>query len=344
MTNHLRFGIIGVGNIAPHHAVAIKNTAGAELVAVATRNPERGNAFVQEHGGTFYADYRDVLARADVNAVAICTPHDLHAPMTIDAARAGKHVLCEKPMARTVAECDAMIAACERAGVTLGVLFQMRFDPLARKLKALIDDGKLGRLIWTTTNALWYRSDEYYRSGAWRGTWEHEGGGVLINQAIHVIDLMLWLTGMPTRVNAQMRTLNHSIEVEDSAVAILEYADNRLGLIQATVAAYPGYPERIEVGGTRGSAVYHRGEARLEWHLADPREDGEERAEVSSGASAPMNINAAGHIAAFQDFAAAVREQRAPFVNGREGRQSIALVQAIYDSARANVPIHVLPT
>jgi len=339
----IRFGLIGIGNIAPHHAVAIKNTTGAELVAVATRNSERGNAFTCEHGGTLYADYRDLLARAEVDAVAICTPHDLHAPMTIDAAAAHKHILVEKPMARNVAECDAMIAACERAGVTLGVLFQMRFDPLAVKLKKIIDDGKLGRLIWTTTNALWYRTDDYYRSGAWRGTWEHGGGGVLINQAIHVIDLTLWLTGMPTRVTAQTRTLNHAIEVEDAALAILEYADNRLGLIQATVAAFPGYPERIEIVGSRGSAVYHRGEARLEWHLAEPREDGEERAEVSSGASAPMNINAAGHIAAYQDFAAAVREKRAPLISGSEGRKSIALVQAIYDSAHANAPIHLLP-
>lgn len=339
----LRFGIIGIGNIAPHHAVAIKNTPDAELVAVATRNQERGNAFIREHGGTHYTDYRDLLACAEVDVVAICTPHDLHAPMTIDAARAGKHVLCEKPMALNVTECDTMIAVCKQAGVALGALFQMRFDQLAHKLKTMIEDGKLGRLIWTTTNALWYRTDEYYRSGAWRGTWEHEGGGVLINQAIHVIDLMLWFTGMPTRVTARTRTLNHSIEVEDGALAILDYPDNRLGLIQATIAAYPGYPERIEIVGTHGSAIYHRGEARLEWHLAEPREDGEERAEVSSGASAPMSINAAGHIAAFQDFAAAVREQREPFIDGNEGRKSIAVVQAIYDSARTKSSVPLAP-
>jgi predicted dehydrogenase len=261
--------------------------------------------------------------------------------MALAAANAGKHILLEKPMARNVAECDAIIAACERAGATLGVLFQMRFDPLARKLKALIDSGKLGNLIWTTTNALWYRSDEYYRSGAWRGTWEHEGGGVLINQAIHLIDLMLWLTApsVPTRVTAQTRTLNHSIEVEDGALAILEYADNRLGLIQATVAAYPGYPERLEIIGTRGSAVYHRGEARLEWRLAEPREEGEERGEASSGASAPMSINAAGHIAAYQDFAAALRGGRTPLVDGKEGRRSVELVQAIYESAQRRTSI-----
>jgi len=339
--NPLRFAIVGVGNIAPIHATAIKNTPHAQLVAVCAPDAAGGRALVEKFGGTYLPDYRDVLARADVDVVTICTPHDLHAPMAIDAAQAHKHILVEKPMALNPAECDAMIAACERAGVTLAAVFQMRFDPLARKLKTLIDDGELGRLIWTTTNALWYRTNEYYRSGAWRGTWTHEGGGVLINQAIHTIDLMLYLTGMPTRVTAQTRTLNHQIQVEDGALAILEYADNRLGLIQETVAAYPGYPERLEIVGTRGSAIYHRGQARLEWHIAEPREDGAEQAEVSSGASAPMDINASGHTAQYQDFVAAIREHRAPSVDGREGRKSVAVVEAIYRSARENTAVEI---
>ncbi len=332
----LRFGIIGVGNIAPMHATAIQNTPDAELVAIATRNPERGGAFVARFGGTWYADYRALLARADVDAVAICTPPDLHLPMTLDAASAGKHVLCEKPMARNVAECDAMIDACARADVRLGVIFQSRFEPLTRRVKALIDDGALGNLIWTSANTLWYRSDEYYRSGAWRGKLEHEGGGVLINQAIHAIDAMIWVSGMPTRVTAQIRTLNHAIEIEDGALAMLEYAGGRIGLIQATTAAYPGFPERLEFYGTHGSAVYHKGLGKLEWHLREPREDHEESAAISSGAAKPMDINASGHIAQFRDFAAAIRESRAPFVDGRVGRRSVALIEAIYRSAREN--------
>lgn len=335
----LHFGLIGVGNIARSHVAAIKATPDAELVAVATRNPERGRQFVAEHGGSWYADYHDLLAQENVDVVALCTPHDLHAPMTIDAAAAHKHVLCEKPMARNVLECDAMIAACERAGVTLGIIFQSRFEPLSRKLKALLDDGKLGRLLWVSASTIWHRTDAYYLSAPWRGTLAHEGGGVLINQAIHAIDLLLWLSGMPARITAQTRTLNHAIEVEDGGVAILEYADNRLGLIQATTAAYPGYPEQLQFHGTRGSAIFHKGEARLEWHLLDPAEDGEEQAEASSGAARPMDISDAGHIAQFQDFAAAIREQRPPLVDGREGRKSIEVVEAIYRSARANAPV-----
>lgn len=337
----LNFGLIGVGNIAPVHATAIQNTPGAELVAVATRNEERGRAFVARFGGAWYSDYRDLLARDDVGAVAICTPPDLHLPMTRDAAHARKHVLCEKPMARNVAECDAMSEACDRAGVTLGVIFQSRFEPLGRRVKTLLDENKIGKLIWSSANTIWYRSDEYYRSGAWRGKLEHEGGGVLINQAIHAIDLIIWVSGMPARVTAQMRTLNHAIEIEDGAIATLEYADGRIGLIQATTAAYPGFPERLEFYGTRGSLIYHKGLARLEWHLRDPQEDGEEKAEASSGASRPMDINAAGHSAQFQDFANAIRDQRAPLVDGREGRRSVALIEAIYRSAREHRAIEL---
>ena len=330
----LHFGLIGVGNIAPLHARAIQATPEAELVAVATRNAERGRAFVEKYGGQWYPDYAELLQRSDVDIVTICTPHDLHAPMTVAAAQAGKHVLCEKPLARTTAECDKMIAACDRAGVTLGVVFQSRFEPLSLQLKRLINEGALGRLVWNSANTIWYRSAEYYRSGPWRGTWAHEGGGVLINQAIHAIDLLLWLTGMPDRVVAQTRTLNHAIEVEDGAIAILEYTDNRLGLIQATTAAYPGYTERLEVYGTRGSAIYHKGEGRLEWHLLDPREDHVLTAGISSGAANPMDISAAGHIAVFQDFATAIREGRQPAIDGVEGRHSVEVVEAIYQSQR----------
>ena len=329
----MRFAIIGVGNIAPIHAAAIRGVPGAELVAVATRQEDRGRAFAAEHGGMWYADYRELLARAQTDVVAICTPHDLHAPMTLAAAQAGAHVLCEKPMARNTAECDAMIAACDRAGVTLGVVFQSRFERLSLNLKNALDAGRLGRLLWASANTLWHRTDAYYRSGPWRGTWEHEGGGVLINQAIHAIDLLIWLAGMPVSVTARTGTLNHAIEVEDAALALLDYADGRLGLIQATTAAFPGYPERLEFFGSRGSAVYHKGQARLEWHLADPIEDRIDEAEVSSGAARPMDINATGHTALFNDFVAAAREKRTPQVDGHAGRQSVALVEAIYRSA-----------
>ena len=337
----LHFGIVGVGNIARLHAQAIAALSDAELVAVATRNAEHGQAFAVKYGGQWLPDYAELLRRPEVDVVAICTPHDLHAPMTIAAAQACKHVLCEKPLARTTAECDAMIAACDRAVVTLGVVFQSRFEPLSQQLKSLIDEGALGRILWSSANTIWYRGDDYYRSKPWRGTREHEGGGVLINQAIHAIDLMLWLTGMPERVAAQTRTLHHPIEVEDGAIAILEYADNRLGLIQATTAAYPGFAERLEVYGTRGSAIYHKGEGRLEWHLLDPREDHLLEANVSSGEANPMDITAAGHAAVIQDFVEAIRQGRHSSIPGAEGRRSVEVVEALYRAARSGGTISV---
>ena len=341
MTKPLGVGIIGVGGIAPTHAAAIKDTPGTQLVAAATRSEERGTAFTTKFGGDWCSDYRDLLARADVDIVIICTPHHLHAPMTIDAAEAGKHVLCEKPMGTTVAECDAMIAACKRANVQLGVVFQGRFQPLSRKLKAALDARELGRLLWVSSNMVWYRTEEYYRSGPWRGTQTTGGGGVVMNQAVHTIDMLLWLSGMPARVTAQTRTLNHAIEVEDGAIAILEYADGHLGLIQATTAAFPGLPERLEFFGTLGSAVFHKGEGRIEWHMIEPRADPVDQAPAVSGAASPVESSTVAHTEEFQDFVAAIREHRAPLVDGLEGRRSVQLVEALYKSARSGVPVDV---
>jgi predicted dehydrogenase len=259
--------------------------------------------------------------------------------MTLEAAAAAKHVLCEKPLARNIAECDQMIAACEQARVNLGVIFQFRFEPLALKLKALVESGKLGSLIWNSANTIWYRTPEYYASAPWRRTWDGGGGGVLINQAIHMIDLMLWLSGMPKRITAQTRTLRHAIETEDAALATLEYDGGHLGLVQATTAAYPGYPERLEIYGTKGGAVYHKGQGKLEWHLADPKEDGLEEAAVNSGAATHLSTNINSHSAQFQDFAQAIRESRPPLVDGHEGRKSIEVIEAIYRSARENKSI-----
>lgn len=338
----LRFALIGAGNIAATHAAAIQAVPGGALAAVATRHPERGPAFAARYGASWHADYHAAVARPDVDAVAICTPQDLHLPITLAAAQAGKHVLCEKPMARSAAECDAMLAACERAGVTLGVIFQSRFDPLSRRCRELLASGKLGRIVWVGARTPWYRDAAYFQAAPWRGQ-AAQGGGVLINQAIHAVDLLIWLAGLPARVTAQARTLLHAVEIEDAAQALLEYDSGAIGLVQATTAAYPGYPEQLEFFGSQGSAVLHKGKGRLEWHVREPREDGQESAAVSSGAAAPMDITAAGHIAQYQDFAEAVRQGRPPLVDGREGRQSMLLLDAIYRSARTGRVEAVVP-
>jgi UDP-N-acetyl-2-amino-2-deoxyglucuronate dehydrogenase len=335
----LKFGIIGAGNIAPIHATAIQNIPDSELVAVADNDLKHAQALVAQYGGVASNDYHDLLARPDVDVVTLCVPHYLHAPMTLEAAAAGKHVLCEKPMAISLAECDTMIAACEKAGVTLGVVFQGRFEPLAIQLKAAIDSGELGRILWVSANTFWHRTDAYYRSGPWRGTWAHEGGGVLINQAIHALDLLVWLAGSPSRVSGKIRTLNHQIEVEDCALASLEYENGQIGLVQASTIAIPGYPERIEIYGSQGSAIYHKGLGKLEWHFLDSNKDHTDEVEASNGAAQPMDISPTAHIAQFKDFAEAVRNHGRPKVSGKDGRLSIELMEAIYRSSRQNAPI-----
>jgi predicted dehydrogenase len=337
----LKFGIIGAGNIAPVHATAIQNIHDAELVAVADTDQDHAQALATRFGGDVYSDYHDLLARSDVDVVTLCLPHFLHSPITLEAAAAGKHVLCEKPMAISLAECDKMIAACRKAGVTLGIISQGRFEPLAVKLKTAIDAGELGQLLWVSANVLWHRTDAYYSTAPWRGTWDREGGGVLINQAIHALDLLLWFAGAPNRVTGQIRTLNHHIEVEDCAMANLEYENGQMGLIQATTNAIPGYPERIEIYGSKGSAIYHKGLGQLEWHFLDAKKDHVDKVEASSGASRPMDISATAHTVQFNDFAEAIHNHRLPKVSGDDGRRSIELITAIYRSSHENTSIEL---
>lgn len=329
----LKFGIIGAGNIAPIHAAAIRGTPNAELVAVATRNKKLGESFCSKYGGKWYADYHQLLGHDDIDIISICTPHHLHAQMTIDAADAGKHVLCEKPMAVNVIECDKMIIACKKANVQLGVIFQCRFEPMSLQLKAAFDESSLGRLLLVSVSIPWFRDEEYYCKSTWRGRREYEGGGVFINQAIHAIDLLLWLTGMPDRVTARTRTLNHKIEVEDCGLAILEFADGYLGIIQATTCAYPGYPERLEFYGVGGSIIYHKGQGKLEWHLIDYSVDQIDEAANNINAASSLTFNINPMIAEYRDFASAIREGNRPLIDGYEGRRSVELIEAIYRSA-----------
>jgi UDP-N-acetyl-2-amino-2-deoxyglucuronate dehydrogenase len=335
MPQELRFGLIGVGAVAPRHVTAIQETPDASLVAVCSRNQAKVQRCAQESGGVDWTtDYREILKRSDINAVAVTLPHDLHESVCIEAAAAGKHILMEKPLAITVAECDRMIAACERAGVTLATCYQGRFDALPRKLHADLQAGKLGRLLLASLHVNWYRDMAYYGSAPWRGKWATEGGGVLTTQASHGLDMLLWLAGDVESVTAQMATLDHRIEVEDVVHVLLRFKNGALGIIETTTLAYPGFDERLDFSGTNGSAVFEKGAGRVRWYLKEPKSDWVEQGEASSGAGSAMAISAGPHIAAYRDFAAAIREKRSPLIDGREGRRSTAVIQAIYASAR----------
>ena len=342
MAHELRFGLIGVGAVAPRHVTAIRETPGASLVAVCSRNEQKLKAFAQEHAGVAWCtDYRDILRRSDINAVAVTLPHHLHEPVALEAAAAGKHILMEKPLAITVEECDRMIAACAKAGVTLATCFQGRYEALAQKLSAELQAGKLGRLLIASLSVKWYRDDAYYQSVPWRGKLATEGGGVLINQASHGLDMLLWLAGPVESVTAQMGTVNHQIEVEDVVHALLRFRSGALGVIEATTVAYPGFNEELDFSGTAGTAIYEKGAGRIRWYLREPKAEWVDQGEASSGAGSAMAISAGPHITAYQDFAAAIREKRRPLIDGAEGRRSIELIQAVYRSSREGKPIRL---
>jgi len=335
MTATVRFGIVGTGMIGKYHAQAIRESAGAELIAVCRSNPGQTEAASKEYGVPCAPDYEALLARPDVDAVCIATPSGLHASQVIAAARAGKHVLVEKPMALSIGDADAMIAACAQADVRLGVALQRRTDPTFRAVRAAIEAGDLGNLVLGTTTVPYVRPQSYYDSAAWRGTWAQDGGGALMNQGIHLADLLLWFMGDVAEVDARAATLAHEIEVEDCVTARLTFASGALGTLVATTAAAPGFPHRVEVYGTRGG-LQIEGEDVVRWDGETPARvvpRGAAPAAAGAGA-APTGIKHEGHVRLVTDLVAAIAEGRAPIVSGGEGRRSLALVLAVYESAR----------
>jgi predicted dehydrogenase len=327
--------ILGAGMVARYHATAIERTPGARLVAVGRSDPARVDETAAQFGVPCLTDEAVLLARDDVDAVCICTPSGLHAQQAIAAARAGKHVLVEKPIALTLADADAMIAACDRAGVRLGVALQRRTEPEFQRVQAAIAADELGRIVLGSINMPYLRLQSYYESADWRGTWALDGGGALMNQGIHLVDLLLWLAGDATEVRANAATLTHAIEVEDCVTATLRFANGALGSITATTAAAPGFPHRVEVYGDRGG-VQIEGEQVVRWDVAGQEPQHRSTAEpIAAGAGAsPTGIGAIGHTRLLEDFVAAIRDGREPLASGREGRRSLALVLAVYEAAR----------
>jgi predicted dehydrogenase len=334
MTVEIGFGIVGAGVAARYHARAIAQTRGARLVAICRADESRVDEAVADFGAPCVASFAALLERPDVDAICLCSPSGLHAEQALAAARAGKHVLVEKPMALRLADADAMIAACRRSGVLLGVALQRRTDPACRALHDAIRAGELGPLVLGTASVPYFRPQSYYGSAAWRGTWSLDGGGALMNQGIHLVDLLLWLMGGEAEVvGAAGGVTQHEIEVEDCVVAALRFSCGAHGTIAATTAAAPGFPHRVEVYGSRGGAQIE-GEALVRWEGSGPGIRPQPPTSVAAGAGAsPSGIGTLGHTLVVRDFVAAIRERRDPLVDGVEGRRSLALVLAIYEAA-----------
>ena len=341
------FAIVGTGVIAAMHADAIATLPGARLVAVTDVDSGIAAAFAAARGCEAEPDLDALLARADIDVVCVCVPSGLHAAIGVQAAKAGKHLVVEKPIDVTLAAADRLIEAVRAAGVALTVISQHRFDPGLIELKRLLGDGALGRLVLGEASTKWYRSQGYYDSGPWRGTWALDGGS-LMNQGIHYVDLLRWVMGPVAEVSAVCSTQGHQVEVEDTALAVLRFSSGAVGTVVSSTAVFPGFAQRLEVSGTGGTVVVEDGEIVHRALTSDSPDLGlrgtllpRPTAEPGAAANAAA-LDVASHAAQIADLLAAVEQGREPLVTGRSGRDALEVVCAVYESARTGRPV-VLP-
>jgi len=328
MTLHV--GIVGGGNISQTHARAACQIPGVQIAAVCGTNSEKVARLAAEHGATPFSDFKKFLEHRPMDFVAIGSPSGLHAEQGIAAARRGLHVLSEKPLDISTARADQLIAAASESGVKLGVFFQDRFKSDLLRVKQWINDGVLGKPILADARVKWFRPASYYADSHWRGTLLLDGGGALINQAVHTVDLLLWLFGDVIGVQAARKTALHPIEAEDTLVATLEFANGAIGTLQATTSVYPGYPRRVELTGSEGTVIIEHDRllsADLRSAPPDFRSTGDDQ---NASASSPTVSDVRGHQAALEDFIHAIQSNGTPRCSGGEARRSIALVEAIY--------------
>jgi len=326
------FAIIGAGTIGPTHASAIEQVEDARLVCVCDVIEERAKDLAEKYGAAWTTSIGEVLTRDEVQAVCICTPSGMHGDHAIAAAEAGRHILCEKPIDIRLDKIDEMIAAAQENHVKLACVFQSRTVPEHIKVREAVRSGKLGKLVLGDCYQKWYRSHEYYASAGWRATWELDGGGCLMNQGVHGIDLIQWIMGKAARVNAHCRHLTRNIPVEDTAVALVEWECGALGVLEGTTSNWPGLNARLEISGDDGTVVVDGG-AIVRWEIqGEPAVETEEAGETAS--ADPRAISAVGHVAHVADLCAAIREDREPAINGPEARHAVEIIKAIYLSSR----------
>jgi UDP-N-acetyl-2-amino-2-deoxyglucuronate dehydrogenase len=331
----VKVGILGGGNISDTHARAALGIPGVEIAAVCSTNREKAQRLAAAYGGVVYDDLSRFLDHKPLDIVAIGTPSGIHAEQAIAAIDRGLHVLSEKPLDVTTEKVDRVIAAADGAGVKVGVFFQDRLKPDIAAMKQLVVSGRLGKPIFIGGHVRWYRPPEYYATSKWRGSWSLDGGGALMNQAIHTVDVLQWLFGPVAQVAGRTGTLLHSIKTEDTAGAVLEFENGALGIIEATTSSYPGYGRRVDASGSEGTLILD-GDKLV---ASDLR--GTEPAKASAAEPPPENAASATvsdsvpHQRIFEDFIRAIRANQPPACDAREARPSVAIIEAIYRSARS---------
>lgn len=331
--NKLGFGIIGTGAIASHHAMSIQETENGRLVAVCSSSDVRAKRASIKFGVPAYSNIDDFLLREDLDIVCVCTQSGNHLEPIIAAANAGKHIITEKPIEVNVERAEQIISGCKSNGVKLSVVFQSRFNPSYLKLKQAVRDGSLGKLLLGNAYIKWYRDKDYYTQSSWKGTLKGDGGAALINQGIHTIDLLLDIMDDVESVFGQVKTMVHDIEGEDVGVALITFKNGAMGTIEGGTALYPGYKERLEIFGEKGSIIYEGGEI-VEWNIMGSGVvSGGLGKNTFTGASDPLSIDYNLHKTQIQDMIEAVHEDREPIINGITGIKSLELILAIYESS-----------
>lgn len=348
------FGIVGCGMISGFHARALTEIRGAKLVACYDTFPQAVEKYAAANGIKGYTKIDEMLADPDVDVVTICTPSGSHMEPAVAAAKAGKHVVVEKPLEITLKRCDAIIDACKKNHVKLATIMPSRFGAANQALKAAIDSGRFGTLTLGDTYVKWFRTQQYYDAGGWRGTWGMDGGGAYMNQAIHNVDLLYWLMGDVDEVSGITSTLAHErIEVEDVGVATVRFKSGALGVLEASTAVYPGLLKKIEIHGDQGSAIVEQDDILL-WDFAKKsvkddaiREKFGKHSSGAGGASDPASISHAGHREQLKDFIKCIQTGKQHLVDGEEGRKSVEIILAIYQSAwtgkRVKLPLKTDP-
>lgn len=340
MKRHLNFALVGCGVIAPCHARCISELENARLVAVCDIIEDQAHKLTETYPAKVFTDYHDLLRRDNIDIVCVLTPSGLHAEIGIEAALAGKHVIVEKPMDISLAKADALIEACQQAEVKLCCISQHRFDTSIQDLKQAVAVGKLGSLHFCGSYTQWYRAQSYYDSGDWRGTWALDGGGALMNQSIHYVDLLQYMMGPVDEVFAHTAVLGHTrIEVEDIAIATIKFHSGALGVIEGMTLAYPGFCARLEVFGADGGVIIENDEIK-EWrlHSGEKYERPPMEPHLIVGTTS-ADIWHLAHRRQIADMMQAIWEDREPLCNGVEGRKPLEIVLAIYQSARSHKPV-----
>lgn len=338
----MKFAIVGAGVISDFHAKAITAHNEAELIAICDIEIEKADKLAKEYASSakVYTNYEEMFASEAIDIVSICVPSGNHAEVAIAAATAGIHILCEKPLDIKAEKMTEMIAAARNNNVKLGGVYQRRTLEAAIITRNAIQEGKLGKLVLGDAYLKYYRSPEYYKSAGWRGTWELDGGGALMNQGVHGIDLIQWMVGDIESVFAYAAPLVRDIDVEDTAVITVKYKNGAFGVIQGTTSVYPGQETRFEIHGEKGSIIF--GDSGIkQWEIIDSNEGPPEVTNQEGGSNDPKSISNQGHYIFVDDIIQAVREDRDPLVSGEEARKAVDLILAIYESSRTGKEVKV---